>query len=82
MDLEDIWLHTFQNWSKDQADRYYSLLLSEYLSDHFAHGKVMEHIAKGYSSSQVKPQIIYYKLGDEGILEIIRVLHQMINIKR
>ncbi|WP_367268613.1 type II toxin-antitoxin system RelE/ParE family toxin [uncultured Pedobacter sp.] len=61
IDLEDIWLHTFQNWSKDQADRYYSLLLSEYeyLADHFEHGMVMEHISKVYKSSQIKSHIIF-----------------------
>ena len=28
-DLNDIWLYTFQNWSKIQADRYYSLIIEE-----------------------------------------------------
>jgi toxin ParE1/3/4 len=84
IDLDDIWLYTLENWSKDQADRYYGLLLSEceYLSNHFEHGKVMGHISKGYRCSQVKSHLIFYKLGEDGIVEIIRVLHQMMNIKR
>ncbi|MBE5319364.1 type II toxin-antitoxin system RelE/ParE family toxin [Pedobacter sp. MR2016-19] len=83
IDLEDIWLYTFKNWSKDQVDRYYSLLLSEceYISNHFEHGKVMDHILMGYRCSAVKSHLIFYKLGKDGLVEIIRILHQMTNIK-
>jgi len=28
-DLENIWLYTFENWSTEQADRYYDLILDE-----------------------------------------------------
>ena len=28
-DLDDIWLYTFHNWSKEQADRYLSLIYKE-----------------------------------------------------
>ncbi|MGN8054813.1 type II toxin-antitoxin system RelE/ParE family toxin [Pedobacter sp. 22163] len=83
IDLEDIWLYTFKNWSKDQADRYYGLLLSEceYISNHFEHGKIMDHVLKGYRCSAVKSHLIFYKLGADGLVEIIRILHQMTNIK-
>jgi len=27
-DLENIWLYTFQNWSLEQADRYYELIMT------------------------------------------------------
>ena len=25
-DIENIWLYTLENWSKEQADRYYNLI--------------------------------------------------------
>jgi len=83
IDLEDIWSYTFKNWSKNQADRYYNLLLSEceYISNHFEHGKVMDHILTGYRCSAVKSHLIFYKFGKDGLVEIIRILHQMTNIK-
>jgi len=28
-DLENIWLYTYENWSAEQADRYYNLLIDE-----------------------------------------------------
>ncbi|MRX77611.1 type II toxin-antitoxin system RelE/ParE family toxin [Pedobacter petrophilus] len=82
-DLEDIWLYTYQKWSKDQADRYYELLIAEceYVTRNFEHGKNMDFILSGYRSSQVKSHLIFYKLNQEGNVEIIRILHQMTDIK-
>ena len=28
-DIEKIWLYTCNNWSKEQADRYYNLIIDE-----------------------------------------------------
>ena len=28
-DIEKIWLYTYENWSLEQADRYYNLILDE-----------------------------------------------------
>ena len=27
-DLSDIWTYTYDNWSEEQADKYYSILIS------------------------------------------------------
>ena len=29
LDLEEIWLYTFEHWSIEQADKYYNQLLNE-----------------------------------------------------
>ena len=29
IDLENIWLYTFEEWSIEQADRYYNLIFDE-----------------------------------------------------
>lgn len=41
VDLENIWLYTFETWSKEQADRYYNLILDEieYLTKNPTSGK-------------------------------------------
>jgi toxin ParE1/3/4 len=28
-DINKIWLYTFENWSADQANRYYNLIMNE-----------------------------------------------------
>lgn len=82
-DLEDIWLYTFGTWSQEQADRYYNLLINEieYIAKHFETGKSMEHIKQGYRASAVKSHLIFYRKSDDEVTEIVRVLHQRMDIE-
>lgn len=81
-DLEKIWTHTFETWSAEQADRYYNLALDEieYLTENCESGKNMAHIKFGYRSSKVKSHLIFYKKAEDTILEIVRILHQRMDI--
>ena len=83
-DLDKIWKYTFNKWSKEQADRYYSLLIDEiqFLRSNYYTGKSAEYIRPGYRVSFVKSNIIFYKLVDDQKLEIIRILHQSVNIDK
>ena len=82
-DIEKIWLYTFENWSLEQADRYYNLILDEieYIAENFESGKSADHIKKGYRASIVKSHIIFYKKSRRNVVEIIRVLHQKMDIE-
>jgi toxin ParE1/3/4 len=82
-DIEKIWLYTLENWSLEQADRYYNLILDEieYISDNFESGKSVDYIKKGYRTSVVKSHIIFYKKSRKNIVEIIRILHQKMDIE-
>lgn len=82
-DIEKIWLYTLENWSLEQADRYYNLIMDEieYLADHFENGKSVESIRKGYRASRVKSHIIFYRKSKGNVMEIIRVLHQSMDIE-
>jgi toxin ParE1/3/4 len=81
IDLEDIWLYTFEKWSLAQADRYYKLIFDEI--DHICQaptsGKAMDHVRKGYRASKVKSHLIFYRIIDETI-EITRILHERMDI--
>jgi toxin ParE1/3/4 len=81
-DINSIWLYTFENWSQDQADRYYNLILDEieYVADNFETGKSINHLRKGYFKTKVKSHIIFYNKTKKDTIEIIRVLHQMMDI--
>jgi toxin ParE1/3/4 len=82
-DIEKIWLYTFENWSLEQADRYYNLILDEieFISENFESGKSVDYIKKGYRVSIVKSHIIFYKKSRRNIVEIIRVLHQKMDVE-
>lgn len=59
-DIERIWLYTCENWSIEQADRYYNLILDEieFIVENFESGKSVDYIKKGYRASLVKSYII------------------------
>ena len=82
-DLENIWLYTFENWSVEQADRYLGLILDEieYISTNPDAGTDFSSIRKGYYRSKVKSHFIFYKINEKNkVLEIIRILHQSMDI--
>lgn len=83
-DLENIWLYTLDTWSLEQADRYVNLILDEfeYLADNPDAGKDYNHIKRNYRGSKVKSHIIFYKTTKgQNEVEIIRVLHQRMDIE-
>lgn len=77
IDLEDIWLYSFEQWNEEQADRYYDQILDgiEQLIDNPEMGKSRATIRSGYRSIQVNSHIIYYRIEDDTI-RVIRVLHE------
>jgi len=83
-DIEKIWLNNFDKWSVEQADRYYNLIMDEieYLSMNFESGKSLDRIRNGYRSSRVKSHIIFYRETENRIIEIIRILHQQMDISK
>ncbi len=82
-DLENIWIYTFEKWSPDQADRYYNLIINEieFISNNFNTGIAMDHIRKGYRASVVNSHLIFYRMGQCNIVEIIRILHQKMDVE-
>ncbi len=83
-DIEGIWLHTYENWSVAQADRYINLIFDEigYLADHPNSGKDFDYVRKNYRCSKVKSHLIFYRvIENQRVIEIIRVLHQSMDIE-
>lgn len=81
-DINSIWLYTFENCSQEQADRYYNLIIDEieFIAENFESGKSMEHVRKGHRAAKVKSHIIFYRKSKRNSVEIIRVLHQKMEI--
>ena len=81
-DIDNIWLYTLENWSFAQANRYYRLIYQEidFIVEDFESGKDISEVKKGYRQTKVKSHLVIYKRADDGIIEILRVLHQMMDI--
>lgn len=83
-DLEEIWLYTLENWSKEQADRYLNIIFDEikYLAANPKTGQDCNHIRKDYRYSKVKSHLIFYKYNKaEDNIEIIRILHERMDLE-
>mgnify|MGYP001353027297 CR=1 FL=1 len=83
-DLEDIWDHTFENWSIKQADRYLNLIIDEieFIAQNPQLGIDFSFIRKGYYRSKVKSHYIFYRIDKKNKrVEIIRILHQKMDIE-
>ncbi len=83
-DLNNIWIYTLHKRSKKQADRYYDLIIGEieFVADNFMVGKSAEQTRKNYRVTKVKSHLIFYRKIDNGIVEIVRILHQRMDIKK
>ena len=84
LDLEEIWLYTFEHWSKEQADIYYKSIIAEIenIAGDFEIGKPITQIRSGYRSSKVNSHVVFYRKIDNDMVEIVRVLHEKMDWKR
>jgi toxin ParE1/3/4 len=82
-DLDEIWAYTHEKWSVDQADRYYNLIIDEieYIVSNPLLGKSIDHIKEGYRSSKVKSHLVFYRIGLDKTVEIVRILHQRMDVE-
>jgi toxin ParE1/3/4 len=83
-DLKYIWLYTVEHWSVEQADRYVGLILDGFddiLRDP-AVGRDLSPVRKGYLGLKVGSHLIFYRLDGSGAtIEIIRVLHERMDVE-
>ncbi len=83
-DIENIWIYTVEKWSIEQADRYFNLIMDEieYLTKYPKAGEDYSKVRKGYFRSRIKSHFIFYKINRRNKeIEIIRILHQRMDIK-
>ncbi|TRX62629.1 type II toxin-antitoxin system RelE/ParE family toxin [Fulvivirga sp. M361] len=83
LDLISIWEFTKENWSTQQADRYYQIIVDKFIeiSSHPDLGKNYDDLRTGYRGIIVKSHIIFYRISPQNSIEIIRILHQRMDYK-
>jgi toxin ParE1/3/4 len=82
-DLKEIWNYTVDNWSENQADRYYLLLLDSYqdLADGKAVGKTCDGVFKGLLGYNIGKHIVFYRRMNSDRVEIARILHERMDLR-
>lgn len=82
-DLSDIWNYTLQEWSEHQADKYYSKIKFACLEigNSPSIGKIYSGISKRLLGLKSGKHIIFYHLISEDEIEVIRILHERMDLK-
>lgn len=82
-DLIGIWEFTKENWSVQQADKYYQIIINRFsdISSNPNLGKNYDDLRAGYRAINVKSHVIFYRVTRENSIEIIRILHQRMDYK-
>ncbi len=81
-DLSQIWEYTLDNWSESQADYYYDLLIRNCQSIALSpeSGKNYYGVKPDLFGLPVGRHIIFYRESFNGEVEIIRILHEEMDI--
>jgi toxin ParE1/3/4 len=81
-DLNAIWIYTFDKWSEKQADKYYASLEFACLQigENPELGKEYETIKSNLLGLRTGKHIIFYQVVDEHKIEVIRILHERMDL--
>lgn len=82
-DLNGIWNYTAEEWSEEQADSYYQMLLNscQALANNPELGKIYHGIAPDLFGLKANRHIIFYLKLIDNTVEIIRILHGRMDLK-
>ncbi len=82
-DLANIWNYSIDAWSEQQADSYYSQLIEscQKLAANPKLGKNYPRIQKSLLGFHVNKHIVFYRIISDDVIEITRILHEMMDLK-
>ena len=82
-DLDNIWEYTVEEWSIEQANKYYNEIFSAIgkICENSEIGKPIDQVKKGHRRTNVKFHFIIYKVKGTTIY-IDRILHQKMDIEK
>lgn len=82
-DLNNIWEYSFFKWSENQADKYYSSIkfACKAIGENPDLGKVYTGISRNLLGFKSGKHIIFYHLISENEIEVIRILHERMDLK-
>ena len=84
-DLYGIWEYTVDNWSEDQADKYYGILekaMDEIGDSPLTIGRPHDEIKPGLRAYHVSKHVFFFSIQKNGRAYISRVLHERMDFVR
>jgi len=83
-DLNNIWKYSFEKWSENQADIYYATLkfACKEIGENPEIGKEYFGVHKNLLGLSVGKHIIFYQLISEHEIEVVRILHERMDLEK
>ncbi len=83
-DLAKIWNYTFEKWSEKQADYYYEILISNCraIAKNPNLGTSYDIILPNLLGFKVNRHVIFYRILDSNTIEVIRILHGRMDLRK
>lgn len=83
-DLSKIWNYTLKKWSEKQADKYYGMLIDNFqeIAVNPEKGKNYDGIAPTLYGLRTSKHIIFYRKINSNDIEITRILHERMDLKK
>ena len=82
-DLNEIWNYTCDNWSEQQADLYYTLIITtcQKLAENPILGKKYEKVNRELFSYKAGEHLIFFRIINQTEIEVIRFLHSKMDLR-
>ena len=82
-DLNAIWDYTFEKWSETQADKYYATIqfTCTGIAKNPSIGKEYDGIIRNLLGIKSGKHIIFYQIVSVDEIEVIRILHERMDLK-
>ncbi len=82
-DLTQIWNYTLNKWSEEQADRYYYMLIEncKEVANNPYLGKNYSEVVDNLLGFKAGRHIIFYRKVNDDEVEIIRILHEQMDLR-
>lgn len=83
-DLTSIWDYTCENWSEEQAEKYYLEIINvcEEIAENKRFGKYYSALIENLKGVKANKHIIFYREITNDLIEIERVLHEKMDLKK
>ena len=83
-DLERIWDYSSERWDDDQAEEYLREIQRaiERVVSNPTIGRACNDVRPGYRKHAVGSHTMYYRIGSDDVIDVVRLLHQRMDADR
>ncbi|MFT6335519.1 MAG: toxin ParE1/3/4 [Saprospiraceae bacterium] len=83
VDIENIWTYTFENWSRDQANKYFDFIQSEVIliCRYPESQRALKLSTRSIGIRRAKSQLIIFNIKNNKVF-VIRILHKSMDLEK